>query len=158
MQVGSQSHSPRRQAGIMYLCERHCMVQRPPPTSGWRLHGGISDRGAGASGTVNAWAWRAQHHKGRPACPATGSCCRGHAPEPGGPSAGPAAPACPSRRLALMKPEALLINVSRGGLVQTRALIDALQEGRLAGCAMDVYGEGQQTAQHAQRAQRATCM
>ncbi|GAB4816217.1 hypothetical protein N2152v2_003263 [Parachlorella kessleri] len=42
-------------------------------------------------------------------------------------------------RLALMKPTAYLINVSRGGLVNTAALLNALQEGRLGGCAMDVY-------------------
>jgi lactate dehydrogenase-like 2-hydroxyacid dehydrogenase len=39
-----------------------------------------------------------------------------------------------------MKPSSILINVSRGGLVETRALLDALHEGQLAGCAMDVYG------------------
>ena len=43
-------------------------------------------------------------------------------------------------RLALMKSTAYLINVSRGGLVNTAALLSALQEGRLGGCAMDVYG------------------
>lgn len=37
-----------------------------------------------------------------------------------------------------MKPGTVLINVSRGGLVDTRALLDALHEGRVAGCAMDV--------------------
>ena len=38
----------------------------------------------------------------------------------------------------MMKPTALLINVSRGGLIDTNALIVALEQNKLAGVAMDV--------------------
>jgi D-3-phosphoglycerate dehydrogenase len=55
---------------------------------------------------------------------------------------------CPSNRdtrrmidgeaLKLMRPGSLLINVARGDLVETPALIAALQDGRLAGAGLDV--------------------
>jgi D-lactate dehydrogenase len=41
----------------------------------------------------------------------------------------------------LMKPGAILINVSRGALIETTALIQALKSGRLGGVALDVYEE-----------------
>jgi D-3-phosphoglycerate dehydrogenase len=43
-----------------------------------------------------------------------------------------------ARRLALMKPTALLVDISRAGIVNRRDLADALEAGRLAGAAMDL--------------------
>ena len=43
--------------------------------------------------------------------------------------------------IELMKPGSILINVSRGALVDTKALIKGLKSGRLAGVGLDVYEE-----------------
>ncbi|MEU7256093.1 2-hydroxyacid dehydrogenase [Streptomyces rimosus] len=43
--------------------------------------------------------------------------------------------------LAAMKDDAILVNSSRGGLVDTAALVEALKAGRLAGVGLDVYEE-----------------
>ncbi|MFJ4923758.1 D-2-hydroxyacid dehydrogenase family protein [Streptomyces sp. NPDC088725] len=43
------------------------------------------------------------------------------------------------RELSWMKPTAYLVNTSRGPLVDTAALVDALREERIAGAGLDVY-------------------
>ena len=45
------------------------------------------------------------------------------------------------RRLALMKPGAMLINTGRGGLLDTSAVVRALKSGRLGSLGIDVYEE-----------------
>ncbi|ACM22517.1 phosphoglycerate dehydrogenase [Thermotoga neapolitana] len=45
------------------------------------------------------------------------------------------------REISLMKKSAFLINTSRGGLVDEKALVKALKEGKIAGAALDVFSE-----------------
>ena len=44
-----------------------------------------------------------------------------------------------AERLALVKPTAVLVNTARGPVVDERALVDALREGRLFAAGLDVY-------------------
>lgn len=46
-----------------------------------------------------------------------------------------------ARELALMRPSAVLVNVSRGQIVDEAALVQALQACRLGGAGLDVYGQ-----------------
>lgn len=46
-----------------------------------------------------------------------------------------------TRELALMKPTAFLINTSRGGAVDEKALCDAIQEGVIAGAGLNAFEE-----------------
>ncbi|MCF4136267.1 2-hydroxyacid dehydrogenase [Streptomyces sp. Tue 6430] len=46
-----------------------------------------------------------------------------------------------AKALGLMKSDAILVNSSRGGLVDTDALLETLRAGRLSGVGLDVYEE-----------------
>lgn len=50
-------------------------------------------------------------------------------------------PVLGEKELALLKPTAFVINTARGGVVDENALIEALDAGKLAGAAIDVYIE-----------------
>ena len=44
-----------------------------------------------------------------------------------------------AEQLALMKPSALLVNMGRGGIVDEKALADAIDNEKIAGAALDVF-------------------
>jgi len=46
-----------------------------------------------------------------------------------------------AERIAMMRPNALVVNTSRGALIDTAAMVEALKSGRLRGLAIDVYEE-----------------
>ncbi len=50
--------------------------------------------------------------------------------------------------IAAMRPTAYLVNTSRGPIVDTAALLDALHAGRIAGAAIDVYDTEPLPADH----------
>ena len=44
-----------------------------------------------------------------------------------------------AKAIARMKPDAILINTARGGIMDEAALVKALKAGKLGGAAIDVY-------------------
>ncbi|HLJ95378.1 MAG TPA: NAD(P)-dependent oxidoreductase [Gemmataceae bacterium] len=54
-------------------------------------------------------------------------------------------------QLKVMKPSAILINIARGGIVQTPALVQALEQKRIAGAGLDVADPEPLPAAHALR-------
>ncbi len=63
-----------------------------------------------------------------------------------------------SRELGLMKESALLVNTSRGPIVDEAALVAALRDGRIAGAVLDVYDTEPLPADHALRGLRNTLL
>lgn len=53
-----------------------------------------------------------------------------------------------TEQLALMHPEAILVNTSRGGVIDTDALVQALEEGQIYGAALDVHEQEPIPADH----------
>jgi phosphoglycerate dehydrogenase-like enzyme len=53
-----------------------------------------------------------------------------------------------AREIALMKPTSLLVNTSRAPIVDTMALLAALEEGRIGGAGLDVFDEEPLPADH----------
>jgi D-3-phosphoglycerate dehydrogenase len=53
-----------------------------------------------------------------------------------------------TEELALMKSDAILINASRGGVVNETALVEALRTNKLAGAGLDVFSEEPVPADH----------
>src|SRR5581483_9324903 len=62
------------------------------------------------------------------------------------------------REIAVMKPTAYLVNTSRGPIVDETALIEALQNQRIGGAALDVYDEEPLPEDHPYRKLRNTVL
>lgn len=63
-----------------------------------------------------------------------------------------------ARELELMKSSALLVNTSRGPIVEEKALIEAVRDGGIGGAAIDVYDQEPLPAEHPLRGLRNTLL
>lgn len=46
-----------------------------------------------------------------------------------------------AERLAMMKPDAVIVNTARGGIIEEQALCEALRKGQIAGAGLDVFAQ-----------------
>lgn len=53
-----------------------------------------------------------------------------------------------AERLSRMKPDAIIINTARGGLIDETALADALRDGRIFGAGLDTFAQEPPPAEH----------
>jgi D-3-phosphoglycerate dehydrogenase len=53
-----------------------------------------------------------------------------------------------ARELARMKPDSIVVNAARGGIIEEQALVDALHSGHLFGAGVDVFVDEPPTADH----------
>lgn len=53
-----------------------------------------------------------------------------------------------ARELALLRPDSIVVNAARGGIIEEQALVDALHSGHLFGAGVDVFVDEPPTADH----------
>ena len=87
--------------------------------------------------------------------PNSTGCCRNATPSRCAPRSVPRPTGLiDARRLALMKPDAFLINIARGPVIDEDALYAALRDGRIGGAAIDVWWQYPTAAEPNRRGSR----